>query len=142
MVAFQAVDPGSTPGRRTFFFFPTVVSLFPLLLSFPCLCLSFLSLFLWSVCRFACLCGISVCERARAGVRVRDVFISVCVRAYLCVCARVGVGKTLCVYACVRACMCVCVCARTRERVCAREHVRACVCGGGGVGDGGVRAYV
>ena len=43
------------------------------------------------------------------------------------VCARVGVGKPLCVYACVR--VYVCVRARARAYVCARAC--ACVCGGG-----------
>jgi hypothetical protein len=35
----------------------------------------------------------------------------VCVRVYVCICARVCVY--VCVFACVRACVCVCVCVTT-----------------------------
>ena len=49
-----------------------------------------------------------------------------CVRA--CVCVRARMRACVCACVCVRVCVCVCVCVCVRVRVCVRVCVRACIC--------------
>ena len=54
--------------------------------------------------------------------------MSVCVRAYFCVCARTCIHVHVCVRVCVSACVCVYVCVGVCVYMCAHACVCVCTC--------------